>query len=1305
MAMSLWRESLDISHLISQMTDGFIVLDREQRIVECNDALARVLGLESSDIRSRFAKDFVDPDGQKTFSQWVERRGPHSKLHQSLRGAGGKTVSATLSKVKHPDGSSDDFTFLLVEINLDAKAALQMIPFKMAIDYAPAKILTLNSQLKVTYVNNAFGGSDPKSIIGCDFEKLIEKGSRKRVREELERALKQRTSVSLEIPEEVPGLGTTWHRLHVVPYDPIDGSVGLIITAEDVTETKNAESELRQSESRMRQILNQAQLGIVILQGEPLKPVFANPEAERILGYSADEILNMDYAEFTSIPQGESRSYQSITRLVQGEQVEDNLELRILGGDGVERWVERRVRILENEDTQSVLLTFFDITKTKAAQQQLLASESKFRGIFEYAHDGISVISPEGIVVEWNPALERILEIRAEDAIGKDFRDMLRRVKRNEDVGETMSHVTSAYDNLVESGPDLLMGRTVDGSFVHPVDGCPRYFEQTTVKVPSPSGPMFCTFFRDTTVRTIQETALRTSEKRYRALFEENNDGVFLLSLEGVFLEVNGRGAEILGYDDPRELAGKSAIETISPEDRAGILRVFGQVIEGMRPAPFEKTIVRSDGSRVFVEFNVALVRDDDGTPLHVQSIMRDITERKRDMEELRESREKFELALWGADLGVWEWNAEYDIYSVSERWAEILGYDLSDIEPNYSTWARLIHPDDLPEVEARWNDHVDGKTPLYSSEHRMLTKNGGWKWVLERGRVFEWNDAGGTRRATGTMLDIQERRQAMAQLETERKVYRTMAEVAVHTSDTETLALKLLLNLVSSLGFDSGTLRFYDEVKKELGTSTDVGLDTSHLTDVVPCRTEEDMENSMVARVLMTREPVIAPDIYEHPIAKQHVDAFEKLGVKSLVSWPIIGDQEDPLGVVSLASQSQTDLPSDAGDFYQTIFGILSTVIQRKKIEEALLISRRRYRELLTDISEGMIVTNLDNDVLLANEAFAKMLGYTSEEIVGKNLSEFVNPEDISILDSDTNKCARGTTASTYLLRLKRKDDADVIARLSVVPSRNDAGNVDGTVAIVTDITERVRKEEEVRRLNEDLSRLVEERTSELAAANKELEAFAYSVSHDLRAPLRTIDGFSNALLEDYDDTLDATGKDYLHRVRRAANRMGSLIEDMLALSRVTRADMERTDVGLSQLVDEIITGLREMEPDRSVEVKIQDRVMARCDRRLVQTALQNLVANAWKFTSKTEEAVIEFGSTRVDGEITYFVRDNGVGFNMKYAEKLFKPFQRLHSDEEFEGSGVGLATVYRIINRHGGRVWAESTVGGGSTFYFTLS
>ncbi|RLI54582.1 MAG: PAS domain-containing sensor histidine kinase, partial [Candidatus Thorarchaeota archaeon] len=130
-----------------------------------------------------------------------------------------------------------------------------------------------------------------------------------------------------------------------------------------------------------------------------------------------------------------------------------------------------------------------------------------------------------------------------------------------------------------------------------------------------------------------------------------------------------------------------------------------------------------------------------------------------------------------------------------------------------------------------------------------------------------------------------------------------------------------------------------------------------------------------------------------------------------------------------------------------------------------------------------------------------------------------------------------------------------------------------------------------------------------------------------------------------------------------------------------------------------------REMEPDRSVEVKIQDRVMARCDRRLVQTALQNLVANAWKFTSKTEEAVIEFGSTRVDGEITYFVRDNGVGFNMKYAEKLFKPFQRLHSDEEFEGSGVGLATVYRIINRHGGRVWAESTVGGGSTFYFTLS
>jgi signal transduction histidine kinase len=247
-----------------------------------------------------------------------------------------------------------------------------------------------------------------------------------------------------------------------------------------------------------------------------------------------------------------------------------------------------------------------------------------------------------------------------------------------------------------------------------------------------------------------------------------------------------------------------------------------------------------------------------------------------------------------------------------------------------------------------------------------------------------------------------------------------------------------------------------------------------------------------------------------------------------------------------------------------------------------------------------------------------------------------------------------------------------------------------------------------ELRDLNSGLERRVEQRTRELELSNQELEAFSYSVSHDLRAPLRTIDGFSLALLEDFSEKLDEQGRDYISRVRAGVQRMGTLIDALLQLSRVTRTELQREDVNLSQLATLVFNELQASDPSRTVAFTAAPEVFVNGDSRLLRIALENLLGNAWKFTSRTPDAKIEFASEPGRGEFAgktvYLIHDNGAGFDMQYVDRLFTAFQRLHGDREFKGSGIGLATVSRIIRRHQGSIWATGEIGSGATFFFTL-
>jgi len=338
-------------------------------------------------------------------------------------------------------------------------------------------------------------------------------------------------------------------------------------------------------------------------------------------------------------------------------------------------------------------------------------------------------------------------------------------------------------------------------------------------------------------------------------------------------------------------------------------------------------------------------------------------------------------------------------------------------------------------------------------------------------------------------------------------------------------------------------------------------------------------------------------------------------------------------------------------------------------------------------------------------NNTELKWFGYQRDEIIGKmKFADLVTSNSLKIYEENFPKFKAQGEIHDLQFDLIRKDGTILPVLLSATAITDKDGNYLMSRSNMFDITLRKQAENEVHQLNQELEKRVKERTEQLEAANKELEAFSYSVSHDLRAPLRSIDGFSQALIEDYQDKVDEQGKNYLQRIRLATQRMAQLIDDMLTLSRVSRNEMIVQQVNLSEIVKAVAAELHENQSDRQVEFLVQDNVHGQGDSRLLRIVFENLVGNAWKFTSKHSSARIEFGTMQQEEKLVYFIRDDGAGFDMNNAKKLFGAFQRLHSANEFPGTGIGLATVQRIIHRHGGNVWVESEVEKGATFYFTI-
>jgi PAS domain S-box-containing protein len=458
------------------------------------------------------------------------------------------------------------------------------------------------------------------------------------------------------------------------------------------------------------------------------------------------------------------------------------------------------------------------------------------------------------------------------------------------------------------------------------------------------------------------------------------------------------------------------------------------------------------------------------------------------------------------------------------------------------------------------------------------------------------------------------------------------------------------------------------------------------------------EVNDALLAMVGYSREEILSGEVAWSDLTPPEWRDVDALAIEQLASSGIgrLREKEylrkDGKRVAVLAGSAMLD------DRHERCVSFVLDLTERKEAQAAIEKLREeravdgRLAAIVDSSDDAIIGKSLDGVVTTWNQGAQRLFGYAADEIVGKSISLLIPPDRAAEEPAILEAVSKGEVRRFDTVRC-RKDGSELDVSVVISPVRDPTGRIVGLSKVARDITDRRQAE-----------LALAEAKERAEAASRELEAFSYSVAHDLRAPLRGMNGFAQLLLDSYKDKLDGEGQDWLREIVLSARKMGELIDALLALARVTRSDLRAERVDLSAIVREVAARLVALSPDRTVEVGVEDDVWANVDARLARVVVENLLGNAWKFTQKAPCPRIEFGKSEKDGALACFVRDNGAGFDMAYARKLFAPFQRLHSASEFPGTGIGLATVQRIVHRHGGRVWAEGKVDGGATFYFTL-
>jgi len=847
------------------------------------------------------------------------------------------------------------------------------------------------------------------------------------------------------------------------------------------------------------------------------------------------------------------------------------------------------------------------------------------------------------LLVYCNPAAERIFGYTTAELRGKDIATLIVPEPVRGQVAERRARLQAGDMNVTGSNENIRK------------DGSRIICEWSNTLLTDESGKFtgVLATAQDVTERMKMVEALEASEERYRRIFAATPLPMWVTEVHAPrFLAVNDAAVEKYGYTREEFLA-MSAIELQVDEDRGLVMQ---QLLDRdpTRPAHFERRHVTRSGKIITVEITAQPFQYG-GQPARLILAM-DITDRRLGQLALEESEARFRVVFEQASVGiaVRAFSPQPRFLRVNRKLCEILGYPESELLQKTST--ELTPEEDVAAARDMNDQLMSGAITSYSRRKRYRHKDGSNIWVNLSVSKFE-ESRGGEKipYLISIIADIS------GEVESEARVLESEARYRQIFTLTP---LPMYLRHEDKLHFidvNDACLGMYGYTRGQMLAMNLLDIQTP----AGRARYLEGMEarpTGIVERLqkqhMRSNGEVFDVEVYSYPTLL----AGEK------VRLVLLRDMTDQLRMERLLRDNESRLRAIADN----VPAVIAFFDEKQQLKYSNIAFDRWFGPARLDVLDGVL--RVEQDVSQYGEILAPLL------------TRALNGDEVTTERTlDTHAGSR-------------------VARLTLIPHVADDGAVTGVHLMGYDLTDFRHAEAEVRHLNAELEQRVEQRTRALAAANRELESFSYSVSHDLRAPLRTIDGFSQILLDEYAGNLDATGRSYLERVRAGSQRMAKLIDDLLELARVTRRDPQIRACDLTVLAQDIVAELSTADPGRKVDIRVMPGMVVAADAGLLRIALDNLLRNAWKFTSTRPGAVIEVGCVEAADGRTYFVRDNGVGFDMAYVNKLFGAFQRLHSESEFQGTGIGLALVQRVIRRHGGQVWAEAEPDLGATFYFTL-